>query len=92
MDARLHISVFGDVQGVFFRANTQDKARELGLRGWVRNVRDGSVEIVAEGEKETLEKLLEWCSHGPVAATVSRLEHEWLENKNEFSDFKIRYD
>lgn len=92
MDARLHIFVFGDVQGVFFRANTQDKARELGLRGWVRNARDGSVEIVAEGEKEALEQLLEWCSHGPAAATVSRLEHAWLENKDEFNDFRIRYD
>jgi acylphosphatase len=92
MKVRLHAFVFGLVQGVFFRANTRDKAIELGLAGWVRNVRDGSVEIVAEGEKETLEKLLDWCSHGPISASVSKLEHEWLDNKDEFQDFRIRYD
>lgn len=92
MKARLHIFVFGDVQGVFFRANTRDRATQLGLAGWARNVRDGSVEIVAEGEKESLEKLLGWCSHGPIGASVSRVEHEWLENRDEFQDFRIRYD
>jgi len=92
MKSRIHISVFGDVQGVFFRANTREKAIWLGLTGWARNVRDGSVEIIAEGEKENLEKLLEWCSHGPAAASVSKVEHEWLENRDEFKDFRIRYD
>jgi len=92
MKARLHVFVFGRVQGVFFRANTRDEALRLGLTGWVRNVRDGSVEILVEGEKETLEELLEWCSHGPVSASVSKVEHEWLENKDEFQGFRIKYD
>ncbi len=92
MKVRLHIFVFGRVQGVFFRANTRDKALGLGLAGWVRNVRDGSVEIMAEGEKEILEELLEWCSEGPASASVSKVEHEWLESRDEFSDFRIKYD
>lgn len=89
---KIHIRVLGSVQGVFFRANTADKARELGVTGFVRNVRDGSVEIVAEGKREKLERLLEWCSHGPAAARVSKVEHEWLEGAHEFADFRIRYD
>jgi len=91
MESRLHAFIRGDVQGVFFRANTQDRARELGLTGWVRNRSDGSVEVVAEGDKGKLESLLSWCRHGPRAATVSGVEHEWEEKKGEFADFEIRY-
>ena len=91
MKSRIHIFVFGMVQGVFFRANTADTARRLGVTGWVRNVPDGSVEVIAEGEKETLEQLLEWCKRGPSAAEVSKVDFEWLEGSDEFSDFRIRY-
>lgn len=91
MKSRIHILVYGAVQGVFFRANAQNQAKKLGIFGWIRNLEDGSVEVLAEGEKEELEKLLEWCSHGPSDASVSKIDHEWLENKNEFSDFKIKY-
>lgn len=89
--ARLHIFISGDVQGVFFRAGTQTEARRLGLVGWVRNTEDGRVEVLAEGERSALEKLLEWCSHGPAGASVTKTEHEWLESKNEFRDFWIRH-
>jgi acylphosphatase len=88
---RLHITVSGTVQGVFFRANAVSVATKLGLKGFVRNLPDGSVEIVAEGEKELLEKLLEWCSHGPEGASVTKTETKWEENKNEFRDFRVRY-
>ncbi len=89
---RLHITVFGDVQGVFFRAGTQDEARRIGnITGWVRNTPDGGVEVVAEGERSALDQLLKWCSHGPAGAVVEKIEHEWLGYKGEFSDFKIEY-
>ena len=88
---RLHAIVSGTVQGVFFRANTVSVATKLGLKGYVRNLPDGSVEVIAEGEKELLEKLLEWCSHGPEGAMVTKTETKWEENKNEFRDFRVRY-
>jgi len=90
--ARLHIEVYGIVQGVFFRSNTQKKAFSLGLTGWVRNRNDGSVEVLAEGEKQSLEELLAWCGKGPPGARVDKLKHCWEEYKGEFSSFSIRYD
>jgi acylphosphatase len=89
--ARLHIEVYGLVQGVFFRSNTQQKAFSLGVTGWVRNRKEGSVEILAEGEREALEALLSWCRKGPLGARVERVEHSWEEFKGEFSPFSIRY-
>ncbi len=89
---RVHIFVSGFVQGVFFRSETRAKARELGLFGWVRNLEDGRVEIVAEGEKEKLEKLVEWAKKGPDLARVNGLDVEWSESKSEFKNFEIRYD
>ncbi len=91
MKSRVRILVFGIVQGVFFRANTVDMGRRLGLSGFARNLPNGSVEIIAEGEKKSLEELVEWCSHGPSSAQVSKIEHKWEENKDEFSGFTIRY-
>lgn len=88
---RLSIHVFGDVQGVFFRAGAQMEARKLGVHGWARNRPDGSVEILAEGGRSELEALLGWCSHGPAGASVSRIEHEWSEASGEFDSFGIMY-
>ncbi len=87
--ARIHILVSGLVQGVFFRANTKKVAKSLGLTGWVRNLADGRVEILAEGKKENLEKLKDWANHGPENARVERLTFKWLLYQGEFSDFKI---
>ena len=89
--ARLHIEVYGIVQGVFFRSTTQEKAFNSGLTGWVRNRRDGSVEIVAEGERDPLETLLGWCRKGPPGARVERVEHSWDDFKGEFSSFSVTY-
>jgi acylphosphatase len=74
---RLHAFVSGRVQGVFFRAHTQERARSLGLSGWVRNLPDGRVEIAAEGGETKLKTLLEWLHTGPPAARVARVDTTW---------------
>ena len=89
---RCHVLVSGRVQGVFFRQNTRERARALGLKGWVRNTEDGKVEAVFEGEREKIEKILEWMKVGPILARVENLEIKWEDFKNEFKDFEIRYD
>jgi len=91
MKAKVRIFVSGRVQGVFFRANTRDKANELGLKGWVRNLPDGRVEVVAEGERPALKRLIEFCRKGPEGAKVENIEIEWEEPGNEFETFEIRF-
>lgn len=71
---RAHLFVSGRVQGVSFRASTRRKARELGVKGWVKNLPDGRVEAVAEGEEADVDKLVEWCRHGPRLASVEDVE------------------
>ncbi|TET45277.1 acylphosphatase [candidate division TA06 bacterium] len=90
-EARLRVIVTGTVQGVFFRAATESTARQLNLKGWVRNASDGSVEAVFEGSKENAEKMLSWCHHGPPGARVMSVEEIWEEPTGEFDDFTIRY-
>jgi acylphosphatase len=90
MRKRLHLWVSGRVQGVFYRASTAQLARQLGLTGWVRNLPDGRVEIVAEGEAESLQKLLSWCRLGPPAARVDSLAVEEEAYTGEFSEFSIQ--
>ena len=89
MEKRLHIIVSGRVQGVWFRASTQDQARKLGLTGQVWNRSDGRVEIVAEGLEEDLRALLKWCAQGPSRARVEALESDWAEFSGKFGDFAI---
>lgn len=88
---RAHVWVSGWVQGVFFRAHTRDTALSLGLRGWVRNLPDGRVEAVFEGEDEALDKMVSWCRKGPAAGRVDDVEVEWEESTGEFEDFSIAY-
>jgi acylphosphatase len=90
MKVRIHIHVSGRVQGVFYRSNTQRKAEELGLNGWVRNLPDGRVEVVAEGEEELLEKLIDWCRIGPPAAKVERVEIKRESANGEFKTFAVK--
>jgi acylphosphatase len=92
MKIRYHVFVSGRVQGVFFRQNTLKRAKALGLKGWVKNTEDGKVEAVFEGEKEKIEKILEWMRKGPPFARVDGLEIEWENFKGEFDDFEIKYD
>ncbi len=91
MRSRVHITVSGRVQGVFFRANTVDVARRLGLVGFVRNLPDGRVEVVAEGEEEKLRELIAWCHQGPPLARVTGVEVRWETPTGEFADFRIAY-
>ncbi len=86
---RLHLQIFGHVQGVFYRASTCEEAQRLGLTGWVRNCTDGSVELIAEGPEKKLIRLREWCRHGPPAATVDRIIDTWSAATGEFVDFTI---
>jgi len=80
------------VQGVFFRAKTKVLAHSLGLKGWVRNAGFNQLEIVAEGEKEKLEKLISWAKKGPSLASVKKIKVNFEEMNGEFEDFEIKYD
>ena len=69
----IKIEVFGRVQGVYFRANTCQKALDLGIKGFVKNQSDGSVEFIADGEEGRLEELVDWCYKGPILAKVTEV-------------------
>ncbi|MCD6467633.1 MAG: acylphosphatase [Methanomicrobia archaeon] len=86
---QVHIFVSGRVQGVFYRANTRKKAKELGIRGWVRNLYDGRVEITAEGKEKDLKKFIEWCKKGPELAFVENIKVEWKDYKGNYKDFSV---
>jgi acylphosphatase len=88
---RVHVTVRGRVQGVYFRASARDRARQLRLAGWVRNCHDGSVEILAEGDKAHLEQFIVWCHGGPPGAVVTDIDIEWQEATGEFTGFVVRY-
>ena len=88
---RIHVFISGRVQGVFFRVNTQNKARELGLTGWVQNLTDGRVEAVFEGEEEKIKEMLGWIKNSPFPAKVKSIEIEEESFKGEFNNFEIRY-
>jgi len=90
MKKRIHLIVRGRVQGVWFRASTQDKAMELGLSGWVRNRRDGSVEVMAEGDALKVEELKRWCHKGPRGAIVTQVDCEELEFLGDLDRFEIK--
>ncbi len=91
-NVRAHIVVSGRVQGVFFRAATQEKAQKLGLTGWVKNLAGSRVEAVFEGKKAKGEEMVKWAKNGPPGAIVRDLELIWEEYKGEFSQFEIKYD
>jgi len=84
-----HSIIHGKVQGVWFRAWTADMARELGLTGWVRNLPDGGVEALAQGEKATLEHFVERLHDGPPLARVTRVETRWREPQERFDRFSV---
>ena len=91
MSERIHMIVSGRVQGVYFRAHTREKALTLGLTGWVRNLPDGKVEVVAEGDKSGLEELAAWCRQGPPAACVVSVDLSREEPEGGLEPFSIRY-
>ena len=88
---RITAYVRGRVQGVTFRYYTQKEARRLGLTGWVRNERDGSVLVVAEGPKERLSVIVEFLHQGPLSARVDNVDISWSEASQMFEQFEIRW-
>jgi len=89
MKVRAHIYVSGRVQGVFFRVETRDEATKRNVTGWVRNTSGGRVEAVFEGEREDVEKMIEFCRSGPPGARVTKTDVQWEEYTGEFESFKI---
>jgi acylphosphatase len=88
--ARLRLLVTGRVQGIFYRATAANEAKRLQINGFARNLRDGSVELVLEGNRTALELFLEWAKHGPPRARVAHVSVEWTECIGDFRDFRIR--
>jgi acylphosphatase len=86
---RAHVFVSGRVQGVFYRAYTRQEAEALGLSGWVKNLPDGRVEAVFEGDKEKVNEMIAWCWDGNPSASVSDVEVKW-EKTADLSGFEIR--
>jgi acylphosphatase len=87
----IKIKIEGDVQGVFFRQSTQEKATEFGIRGTVKNCNDDSVEIIATGSKEQLDKLVAWCWEGPPRAVVRNVITQDLSLQQFYNFSIIRY-
>ena len=91
MKTRAHIFISGRVQGVFFRVETKYEADKRKIKGWVRNLPDGRVEAVFEGEKDSLDELIEFCRKGPPGARVENIKVIWEDYSGEFEDFKTLY-
>ncbi len=87
---RAHVFVAGQVQGVFFRDATRERAEELGLTGWVKNLPDGRVEAVFEGSPERVREMIQWCEQGPPHAAVEEVESEFEASKGDLERFEVR--
>lgn len=87
---RAHVFVSGNVQGVFFRQETRDRARSRGLAGWVKNLSDGRVEAVFEGTEEAVEQMVEWCRRGPRWAEVKDVEVA-REEPEALTEFQVHF-
>ncbi len=88
---RAQVIIHGLVQGVWFRASTRDEAILLGVKGWVRNLPDGTVQALFEGERKKVEEIIGWCHKGPPGARVSKVDIFWELYKGEYGQFDIRY-
>lgn len=88
---RIRVFINGRVQGVFFRQALKAKAKQNKVNGWVRNLRDGRVEAVFEGDDEKVATLIEWCHAGPANAIVEDVEIRNEDYENEFSKFDVLY-
>jgi acylphosphatase len=86
---QIHIRVHGRVQGVFFRASAQREAKRLGLTGWVRNRKDQTVELLAEGEETGIKDFIAWAQHGPTGARVDKVDVRWRSFSGDYYDFRI---
>ena len=88
---RVHVYISGRVQGVWFRAYTKEEAERLGVKGWVRNLPDGRVEAVFEGDENKVEEMVRWCHVGSPQAKVTKVEVIEEPYQGEFQKFEIRY-
>ncbi len=88
---RLHLIIKGRVQGVFYRHNAKKKALALNLKGYVKNLDNGDVEIIAEGPEDKLNELIKWCWHGSPFSKVENIEVKWSNPENEYTDFFVKY-
>ena len=88
---RIHIFITGRVQGVFFRQSTRVMAIKNNANGWVRNLDDGRVEIIAEGDESNIHALAEWCKTGPANSRVDKFELIDENSTGEFEIFEVRY-
>ncbi|RME50534.1 MAG: acylphosphatase [Caldilineae bacterium] len=88
---RAHVYIAGFVQGVYFRAYTRRKAQSLGLTGWVRNLRDGRVEAVFEGEETAVREAVAWCHRGSPSAHVESVEVTYSPPTGEYTDFRVTW-
>ncbi|MFP3867065.1 MAG: acylphosphatase [Desulfobacteraceae bacterium] len=88
---RARVLIDGMVQGVFFRANTRDQARQYGVNGWVRNLPGGGVEALFEGDKQAVEQVIDWCYQGPPSAWVKEVKVRWEPYQGDQSGFQIVY-
>jgi acylphosphatase len=91
LKARVHVFVSGRVQGVFFRSQTKHNAERHDVKGWVRNLPDGRLEALFEGEKEAVEALIEFCKRGPSGARVTSIDVTWEIYTGELERFRIKY-
>jgi acylphosphatase len=87
---RAHVYVTGRVQGVYYRASTRERAREVGVDGWVRNLADGRVEAVFEGSAEAVGSMVEWCHEGSARARVDDVDVEY-EDPEGLDGFEVRW-
>jgi acylphosphatase len=90
MKVRAHIFVSGRVQGIFFRSETSVRAERLNVKGWIRNLADGRVEAVLEGEETDVRRILSFCERGPPGARVTNVKVVWETYTGEFRDFEVR--
>lgn len=88
---RVHLIIHGTVQGVNFRYSTRKKALELGIYGWVRNKKDGNVEVIAEGDTDIIDEFIDWCRVGPGMADVTKVEIEEVSKLTNLTEFSILY-
>ena len=88
--SRVHLSIEGRVQGIFFHYSTVEEAIRLRLRGWVQNCPEGFVEAVAEDPRQKIEELIRWCHHGHPEAYVHNVRIQWEDYKGEFKTFRIK--
>lgn len=87
----VHVFISGKVQGVWYRAKTKNKAKEFGIKGWVRNTKDGRVEALFQGDEKRVDDMISWCTKGSPLAIVTDIEVEKIEISEDFKDFTIRY-